>query len=289
VGIASGQLGAQGLCDLPQRGHDRREPAGQRRSAVAAGRPAERGRGREPFGQQRPGRLAVRQQVADLVEQLEARARGLSLVTGAGRKRGDHVGERRQHPDHQPDGGVGQDLQLRIGLLGVREVTREDLQQDLLAHVEEVDDTGRQRVGDQRHLDVALRRPDIGRDHRPDRVEPGVAVAPAQVLVEDAHELPEMRFAPVPAQALALRQDRVNRLLGGGQAGDGDQLGPAELFGRGLRPRRPDEQPLLPVLLGQVRETGLDRPVQVSHRGEVLRPGNDVGRAHQRLGPADGG
>ncbi len=230
----------------------------------------------------------MRQQVVALVEQLEARARGLPLVTGAGRERGDHVSERLEHPHHQPDGRVGQGLQLRVGLLGVGEEALEDLQQDLVADVEQVGDPGRQRVGDQRDLDVPLGRADVGRDHRPDRVESGVGLAHLLVLIEDFHELPEMGVPPFSARTLALLEDRVDRLLRRGQVGDRDQFRPLEMLRGGLGPRRPDEQPRLPVLLAQVREARLDGPVQVPDRGEVLRPGNDVALAHQRLGPAHG-
>ena len=259
VRAARGQVSAQGPRDVPQRGHDRLQPAGHHRVAVAADRRAERGRGLEPLGEQDPGRLAVRQQVVGLIEQLEARARVLPLVTGTSRQRGDHVGERLEHRHHHLDGRVGQGLQLRVGLLGVREVALEDLQQDLLAHVEQVGHPGRHRVGDQRDLDLALRRADVGRDHRPDRVEPRAGLAPLLVLVENGDELAEVGVAPVAARALALLQDRVDGPLRRGQVGDRDQVGPAEVLGRGLGPRRADEQPLLPVLVGQAGKAGLDR------------------------------
>jgi hypothetical protein len=69
-----------------------------------------------------------------------------------------------------------------------------------------------------------------------------------------------MGALPVPAWAFALFQDLVDGALRAGQAGDRDQLRPAEVLGGGLRPRRPDEQPVLAVPRGQGGQRGRSAP-----------------------------
>ena len=145
------------------------------------------------------------------------------------------------------------------------------------------------RVADQRDVGVALGLPDVDRDHRPDRVEGRVGLAERDVLVQDRHELTEVRALPVPARSLALLQDLVDGPLRRGHVGDRDQLRPAEVGLGGLRPRRADEQPLLPVLLRQARDPGLDGPVQVPHGGEVLAARDDLAVLHGRGGAAERG
>ena len=85
-----------------------------------------------------PGRLAVRQHVVGLVEQLEAGPGGAARVLRARRERGDQVAERLDDAEHQADRRVGQRLELGVGLLGVREEPLQHLQQDLVADVEQV-------------------------------------------------------------------------------------------------------------------------------------------------------
>jgi hypothetical protein len=87
------------------------------------------------------------------------------------------------------------------------------LAEDFVGHVEQVGDRGRQRVGDQRHLGVALGRPDVGPDHRPHRIGSGACLSELLVFVQDLDELPEMGVPPVPACAFALLQDLLDRLL----------------------------------------------------------------------------
>ena len=123
----------------------------------------------------------------------------------------------------------------------MREEPLQDLQQDLVGHVEQVRYPSRQQVGDKRHLDVALVRPDVGRHHRADRRERRVNRAQLLVLVEDLDELAEMSVPPVPSRALSLLQDLVYRALRAGQVGHRDQLRPAEVLGGRLRARRADE------------------------------------------------
>jgi hypothetical protein len=73
------------------------------------------------------------------------------------------------------------------------------------------------------------------------------------------------------------------------EAGHRDQFGPAEVLLGGLGPRRADEQPPLTELLAQVRDPGLDRPVQVPDGLEVLAAGDDLAFGHGRDGAAVGG
>ena len=183
-------------------------------------------------------------------------------------------------PEHQRDGRVGERLELRIGLLGVREEPLQHQQQDLVADVEQVHHPPRHRVADQRDVRLALGRADVDREHRPDRVEGRVGLAELGVLVQDLDELAEVGVAPLPARPLALLQDLVDGVLRRGHVGDRDQLGPAEVGLGGLRPRRADEQPPLAVLLRQPRDPGLDGPVQVPDRGEVLAARDDVAVLH---------
>ena len=236
----------------------------------------------EALDQQDPGRLAVRQHVVGLVEQLEAGPGGAARVLLAGRERRDQVAERLDGAEHQVDGRVGQRLELGIGLLGVREEALQHQQQDLVADVEQVHDLAGDRVGGQRNAGVALGRPDVDRDHRPDRVEGRVGLAQLQVLVEDRDELAEVRVPPVPARALALLQDLVDGPLRRGHVGDRDQFRPAEVLLGGLRPRRPDEQHLLAELVRQVRDR---RP---RWTGTGARRWRSPGRAGRSRRPARG-
>ena len=273
------EVGGQGIGDRVQGGPDRVEAVGHRRIAGGAGL-AEIGGLADALGEQDPGRLAVRQHVVGLVEQLEAGPGRAARVLRARGERGDQIAERLDGTEHQRDGRVGERLELRIGLLGVREEPLQHQQQDLVGDVEQVHHPPGQRVADQRDVRLALGRADVERGYRANRVEGRVGLAELRVLVEDRDELTEVRVFPVPARALALLQDLVDGALRGGQVGDRDQLGPAEVRLGGLRPRRADEQPPLTVFLRQARDPGLDGPVQVPHGGEVLAARDDVAVLH---------
>jgi hypothetical protein len=100
-------------------------------------------------------------------------------------------------------------------------------------------------------------------------------------FVQDLHELAEVRLFPVAPRALALLEDGVDGSLGRGEIGHRDQLRPVEVLARGLGASRSDEQVLLAELLRQVRQAVLDRAVEMSNGGEVLRLRDDVVFGHQ--------
>src|SRR5262249_57996208 len=80
-------------------------------------------------------------------------------------------------------------------------------------------------VGDERDaIVVALGAADLRRKHWPDRLEAWVAGLHLAVLLEDLHELAEVRGRPMAARALALLEDRVDRPLRGGHVGHRDEL-----------------------------------------------------------------
>ena len=74
--------------------------------------------------------------------------------------------------------------------------------------------------------------------NRTNRLKPGVVLLHLPVLVENPHELTEVRVFPVAAGAFALLEDRVDCLLRRAQVGDGHELGPAEVLRGRLRARR---------------------------------------------------
>ena len=295
-GQIRGQVHGQRPRDVGQRGADRLQRRGKVPGLTCSGLAcvglasrlvrhdllAEFGGHVEAFGQQRPRGVPVRQQIVALVEQLEARAGADARVAGPGREGGDQIAERLDDLEHQCHRRVRERLELGVGLIGMREEALEDLQQDLVGHVEQVHDLGGDRIVGQRHLDVAVARPDVDRQHRAGRHQAAVRLAGLLELVQDGDELAKMSGFPVPARALALLQDLVDGPLRRGQVGHRDQFGPAEVLLRRLGPRRPDEQPLLAVLGAQVRETSLDRPVHVPDRREVLPARHDVAGHHVR-------
>ncbi len=70
-----------------------------------------------------------------------------------------------------------------------------------------------------------------------------------------------------------------------GQVGHGNEFGPGEGALGDLGLWRPDEHAVLAHLVDEVPEPGLDRPVQVPDRGEVLQPRHElVGRHDRRRG-----
>ena len=164
------------------------------------------------------------------------------------RQRREEVPERPEHPQHDPDGRVGQRSQLLVTLLRVCEIALEDLQQDLVAHVEQVPAARRDALADLRHRLLLPTAPDGGEHHRSDRLDSRVRRDHLAVLVEDLDELAEMRLLPVTARALALLEDRVDRLLCTGQIGHHHELRPAEVVRDCLGPRRPYEQIRPPTL-----------------------------------------
>ena len=241
--------------------------------AAAAG---ERRRVAQALLHQDPRGLLVREQVVDLVEQLEPRARGHAGEVRPDGQRRDDGAQRLDHRVHQPDRDVGQDLELLRRLVRVGEVPRQELEQDLVGHVEEVHAARRPRVRDQRHHDTRGLRPDVGRHDRPGGLEARIRLLELEVLVEDAEEAPEVRIAPLAAGPLALLDDDVDGAPCGREVGDGDELRPAEVLLGRLGVRRPDEQALRAEPLVEVLQAGLDGPVELADRVELLELGDDL-------------
>ena len=77
-------------------------------------------------------------------------------------------------------------------------------------------------------------------------------------------------------RALALLDDRVDRPPRGCQVGDRDELRPAEVLLGRLGVRRPDEQALRAKAIGQVLQAGLDGPVELADRVELLQVRDDL-------------
>ena len=125
------------------------------------------------------------------------------------------------------------------------------------------------------YLDVLLGRAHLGGEHRPDRIEGRVGARHLAVLVEDLHELPEVRGLPMPARPLALLEDRVERSLGRREVGHGHELGPVEVGARRLCARRPDEQVALTELVGEVDQA---RRLFLGALREVGGAARDLGR-----------
>ena len=225
------------------------------------------------------------QEVVVLVEELEARPGVAPRVLRSDRQRRDQVAERPEHAGHQGDGRVRQRPELRVGLLRVREVPLQDLQEDLVADVEEV-----------RALDVT-RSPMRGTEssRSPRRTvanitgrtgsNAGIRREHLRYSSRICDELAEVRRLPMPARPLALLEDRVERSLGRREVGYGHELGPPEIGARRLCARRPDEQVALAELVSEVRQTLLDRAIQVADGCEVLQLGHDVAFGHQRAPP----
>ena len=231
----------------------------------------------------------MREQVVAFVEQLKAWPDGAARVGRPGGQPGDQVAERLDRRDHQRHGGIGEGGELGVGFLGVREEPLQGQQQDLVADVEQVHDALGGRVGDQQAVRIALARPDVSGDGRPGGAEGGVGLAQLLELVKDGDELTEVRTLPGSSQPFALLQDLVDRALGGRRVGHRDQFGPAEMLRARLCPRRADEQPVFAVLVGEVGDARLDRPVQVPDRGEVLAAGDDVASPNEGRRPVDRG
>jgi hypothetical protein len=156
----------------------------------------------------------MRQEVVVLVEELEARPRAAPRVLRSDRQRRDQVAERREHACHQGHGGVRQRPKLRIGLLRVREVPLQDLQDDLVADVEEIRAEGRHAIPDEGNRIVVLAATHGREHHRPGRGERGIRRNHSTVVVEDLDELAEVGLLPVPTRPLALLEDGVERSLG---------------------------------------------------------------------------
>src|ERR687887_2383567 len=118
-----------------------------RRPLVFAGVVAHFGEERRPFVQQRPGWLAPRDEVAHPVVHLEGKARRLALVLGSDPKLGERRAEGSHDVGHQPDRTVGERGELLVGLVGMREEARQQLQHKLIGDGGELGDATRQRIG----------------------------------------------------------------------------------------------------------------------------------------------
>jgi hypothetical protein len=166
----------------------------------------------------------------------------------------------------------------------VREVPLQELQEDLVADVEQIRAQGRHAIADEGDRGVALATTHGREHHGADRIGRRIRREHLAVLLEDLDELAEVGRLPVPAGPLALLEDRVERLLSRGEIGHGHELRPVEVGARGLSARRPDEQVALAELVGEVRQAVLDRAIEVADRGEVLELGHDVALGHQGHG-----
>ena len=85
-----------------------------------------------------------------------------------------------------------------------------------------------------------------------------------------------MGVAPLAPGALALLDDRVDRPPRGREVGHGDELLPAEVLLGRLGVRRPDEQALRAEPPVEVLEAGLDGPVELADRVELLEVRDDL-------------
>ncbi len=100
--------------------------------------------------EQRPRGCAVGQHVVAVVEQLEAWASVQAGVVGADWKRCKYVPERFDRSEHQLQRRVGKCRELGVCLCGVSEEAPQCLEEDLVAHVEEIAAAGRNSVTDAR-------------------------------------------------------------------------------------------------------------------------------------------
>ena len=91
-----------------------------------------------------------------------------------------------------------------------------------------------------------------------------------------------MGVRPVPSSPLPLLDDALDGPVGARQVGDGPKVRPAKGGLVGLLERRSDEQPVRAELVRQVSQTPLNGAVQVTHRGEVLAPRDDLLGPHRR-------
>src|SRR6185369_5737427 len=92
----------------------------------------------QPLGDERPGCVAVRQQVAADVEELERRPGGATWRARTERERREELPERLDRGEHQPDADAFESAELLGRLVGVREESREREEHRLVRDVEEV-------------------------------------------------------------------------------------------------------------------------------------------------------
>src|SRR5260370_10818386 len=142
--------------------------------------------------------------MANLVVDLERRARGPPGVSGPGRQPGEGRAERLEHPGHEPERGADQHAQLLVALVRVSEEPGQRLEQRLVAEGEQLGDRDGRGLGSQRlrRLDV-VRLPGERGDDRPGRLEGGVLLAELALLLPPAEEAAAMGGTPVAAGALA--------------------------------------------------------------------------------------
>ena len=251
-------------------------------------RVGERGRLVEAFGEPNPRGSLMWQQEALLVEELEVRPGRDARVLGAHGQRGEQQPERLDGGEHQRHRGVRQRAELFAVLAGVGEEAHEQLQDQVVEDVEEIGHGGGDRIGDDDLGRHAIHRSHAGGHRRVGRLERRIGRLDRLQLLEDREEAAVVGVGPVAARALTLLHDVVDRLAGGGHVGDRHELRPAERVGGHLRVTRADEQAVLAELVGEVVEASLDRAVQVADGVELLAPGHDVGRGHDRQRRAGG-
>ena len=204
----------------------------RRRSSGKCGRRLAPGRKQAcPLGQQRPGGLAPRHEVPELVVHLERRPRCPAGVVRPGREPGKRPSQRPEHACHQPERGADECGELLVGLVGMGEEPVERLQQRLVAQVEHLRYRAGQRIADQGlRLGDVIRLAGERRDDRAGRLERRVRLGELAVLLPDAEEPAVVGGLPVAPGALALLDD----LADGGhrrlQVMDRDELRPAEQF-----------------------------------------------------------
>jgi hypothetical protein len=128
----------------------------------------------------------------------------------------------------------------------------------------------------------AVDRAHAGADDRMRRLERRISRLDRPQLLEDCQEAAVVRLTPVAACSFALLDDVLDRLPGARRVGDGDELRPVECLGGRLCLARADEQLLFADLVGQVLDPCLDRAIEMADGVELLAPGDDVGRPHDR-------
>ena len=147
----------------------------------------------EPFVDDLPGRVLVRQQEGGGAGDVEGGAGGPARVGRAHRQGGQHRAQLAHHPVHQVFGGAGQGVEFGRGLAVVDVVPAEHLEGDLIQAVGQVGDLRGGGVLDQGPGLHVGGQPDEGRLDRPGRAERRVGRLLGQQVLQDPHEGAEVR------------------------------------------------------------------------------------------------
>ena len=159
----------------------------------------------------------------------------------------------------------------------VDEIPALDLQDDFVDGIGQVGDAPGQRILDQRHLVDVRGLPEIRRHHRSRRLEGRIQGSQREEVLEDAHELAEVRVHPVSSSAFALFDNDLDRRARRRKVGDRDQVRPLEDLGRRLSLGRPNEDGGLPMAVDQVGDPSLDAAVEVADGVPLLGARRDLG------------